>query len=98
MTTRERLPNRRAAETFEVEVGGLRYIATVGRFIDGAIAELFLSTTKQTRRQTLTRATRQSFSRLQSNTAPTPKQSATHFAVIRMAAPPACSEPCSISC
>jgi len=46
MTTRERLPNRRAAETFEVEVGGLRYIATVGRFIDGAIAELFLSNHK----------------------------------------------------
>ena len=43
---RERLPNRRAAETFGVEVGGLRYVATVGRFADGSIAELFLSNHK----------------------------------------------------
>src|SRR5262245_11160595 len=40
---RERLPNRRAAETFEVEVNGLRYTATVGRFADGRIGELFLT-------------------------------------------------------
>jgi hypothetical protein len=29
---RERLPNRRLGETFELEVGGLRYICTIGRF------------------------------------------------------------------
>jgi len=40
--TRERLPNRRAAMTFGVEVNGLRYTATVGRFADGRIGELFL--------------------------------------------------------
>src|SRR5262245_4156192 len=43
---REHLPNRRAAETFEVEVNGLRYTATVGRFADGRLGELFLTNHK----------------------------------------------------
>ena len=46
MTSRNRLPNRRPAESFEVEVEGLRYIATVGRFADGTIGELFLNNHK----------------------------------------------------
>ena len=46
MSTRRRLPNRRAAETFEIEVGGLRYTATVGRFADGTIGEVFLNNHK----------------------------------------------------
>jgi hypothetical protein len=41
--TRERLPNRRAATTFEIELSSLRYTATVGRFADGRIGELFLA-------------------------------------------------------
>ena len=44
--TRRSLPNRRLAETFELEVAGLRYTCTVGRFPDGSIAELFLSNHK----------------------------------------------------
>jgi hypothetical protein len=44
--TRERLPNRRASETFEVGVGNLRYIATASRFVDGRIGELFLTNHK----------------------------------------------------
>jgi len=44
--TRQRLPNRRLAETFELTVAGLRYTCTVGRFPDGSIAELFLSNHK----------------------------------------------------
>jgi len=43
---RERLPNRRAAETFEIEVDGLHYTATVSRFADGGIGELFLNNHK----------------------------------------------------
>jgi hypothetical protein len=43
MTARNRLPNRRPAESFEVEVQGVVYTATVGRFPDGTIGELFLS-------------------------------------------------------
>jgi ribonucleoside-diphosphate reductase alpha chain len=43
MTSRNRLPNRRPAETFELEIQGLRYTATVGRFSDGTIGELFLN-------------------------------------------------------
>jgi hypothetical protein len=44
--TRERLSNRRLAETFEVEVGGLRYTCTIGRFPDGRVGEIFLTNTK----------------------------------------------------
>jgi hypothetical protein len=44
--TRRRLPNRRAGETFDLEVGGLHYTATVGRFDNGELAEIFLSSSK----------------------------------------------------
>jgi len=44
--TRQRLPNRRLAETFELEVGGLRYVVSIGRFADGALAEVFISNGK----------------------------------------------------
>jgi ribonucleoside-diphosphate reductase alpha chain len=43
---RERLPNRRRAETFQLEVAGLRYTATIGRFPDGRIGEIFLNNHK----------------------------------------------------
>jgi hypothetical protein len=43
---RERLPNRRASETFNFEVGGLRYCATIARFEDGRIGEIFLASHK----------------------------------------------------
>lgn len=43
MTARNRLPNRRLAESFELEVERLRYTATVGRFADGKVGELFLT-------------------------------------------------------
>ena len=43
---RERLRNRRLAETFDLEVAGLRYTCTVGRFDDGRIGELFLTNHK----------------------------------------------------
>jgi hypothetical protein len=42
MSERERLPNRRECETFDIEAGGLRYRATIGRFEDGRLAEVFL--------------------------------------------------------
>jgi hypothetical protein len=44
--TRALLPNRRPAETFDLEVGGLHYTATIGRFADGHVAEVFLSNHK----------------------------------------------------
>jgi ribonucleoside-diphosphate reductase alpha chain len=43
---RARLPNRRPAETFELTVAGLRYTATVGRFADGRVGEIFLTNHK----------------------------------------------------
>jgi len=46
MTARERLPDRRPAETFDLVAGGLKYTCTVGRFADGRIGELFLGNHK----------------------------------------------------
>ena len=43
---RHRLPNRRIAETFELDVAGLRYTVTVGRFADGRVAEVFVQNHK----------------------------------------------------
>ena len=39
---RERLTNRRASENFTFELDGLRFTATVSRFPDGRLSELFL--------------------------------------------------------
>ena len=46
MTGRERLPNRRASESFSFELDGLRFSATISRFADGRIGELFLNNHK----------------------------------------------------
>jgi hypothetical protein len=44
--TRERLPSRRASETFNFEVDELQYCATISRFEDGRIGEIFLASGK----------------------------------------------------
>jgi hypothetical protein len=44
--TRTRLPNRRASETFDITAGGLNYRATVSRFVDGRVAEVFITNHK----------------------------------------------------
>jgi hypothetical protein len=46
MSTRQRLPNRRLSETFDLEVNGLRYTATVSKYADGSTAEIFLQNHK----------------------------------------------------
>ena len=46
MTERERLQNRRLTETFEVESQGLKFTASIGRFADGRVAEIFLQNHK----------------------------------------------------
>jgi hypothetical protein len=43
---RERLPNRRSAEMFDFEHGGRKWTATISRFPDGRVAEIFLDTPK----------------------------------------------------
>jgi len=43
---RQRLPNRRAAETFDFEHAGLKYTCTISRYPDGSISELFLNNHK----------------------------------------------------
>jgi hypothetical protein len=46
VTARERLPDRRGCESFSFELNGLRFTATVSRFADGRIGELFLNNHK----------------------------------------------------
>jgi ribonucleoside-diphosphate reductase alpha chain len=43
---RERLPNRRASETFELDVNQFHYTCSFSRFPDGRVGELFLQNTK----------------------------------------------------
>src|SRR3974390_3200765 len=44
--TRERLPDRRPSVSFSFECNGLKYAATISRFDDGRLAEIFLSNSK----------------------------------------------------
>jgi hypothetical protein len=44
--TRQRLPNRREHELLTFEHDGIKYTAGLGRFTDGGLAEIFLSTAK----------------------------------------------------
>jgi hypothetical protein len=46
MGPRQRLPNRREHELLTFVHEGVRYTAGVGRFADGGLAEIFLSTAK----------------------------------------------------
>lgn len=46
MTERHRLPNRRPSTTFDVESQDLNFTATVSRFPDGGVAEVFLQNHK----------------------------------------------------
>jgi hypothetical protein len=39
---RERLPNRRGSEVFQFEHSGIGYTATISRFSDGRLAEIFI--------------------------------------------------------
>ena len=43
---RQRLPNRRASESFAIEVAGRRYRCTASFFDDGRLGEIFLSNNK----------------------------------------------------
>jgi ribonucleoside-diphosphate reductase alpha chain len=45
-TERKKLPNRREHELVDFEHGGFRYVAGLGRFEDGGIAEIFLNVAK----------------------------------------------------
>jgi hypothetical protein len=48
MSEREHLPDRRGADVFEFEHGGMRWTASFGRFSDGRVAEVFLDAEKET--------------------------------------------------
>ena len=46
MTARVRLPNRRACEHLGFALNGVRYVTSIGRYSDGALAEIFISNSK----------------------------------------------------
>jgi len=46
VANRERLPNRRAAEKINFEHDGRLWVATISRFADGRVAEIFLDSPK----------------------------------------------------
>ena len=46
IAARERLPNRRAHTLLNIEAGGFRYVAGVGHYDDGRLAEIFLNAEK----------------------------------------------------
>src|SRR3954454_2834417 len=46
MTMRRRLPNRRSTETLSFLCLNMRFTATISRFSDGAVAEIFLTNGK----------------------------------------------------
>ena len=69
MTERRRLPNCRSSETFDIESQGLQFTATVSRFADGRVAEIFLQNHKAGTRLASTRPMRRSSARLRCNTA-----------------------------
>jgi hypothetical protein len=43
---RKRLPNRRAATSFDFEQNGIRFVATYSHFADGGVGEIFISNHK----------------------------------------------------
>jgi hypothetical protein len=43
---RERLPDRRSSETFDIELNGRRYRCTISQFADGRLGEIFLGNNK----------------------------------------------------
>jgi hypothetical protein len=46
MTTRQALPQRRSAETFELQVSKTTFAVTVGFYPDGRVAEVFVTGAK----------------------------------------------------
>jgi ribonucleoside-diphosphate reductase alpha chain len=46
MSERQRLLNRRASESFAFQCGRMNYVATISRFDDGRVAEIFLTNHK----------------------------------------------------
>jgi len=46
LSARQRLPNRRRNETFELEFAGLHYKVSVGHVLHGSPAEVFISNHK----------------------------------------------------
>lgn len=46
MSVRQRLPNRRPCESLSFTHGGMNYVASISRFTDGRLAEIFITNHK----------------------------------------------------
>lgn len=46
MTDRQRLPDRRASQTFSIKCAGQTYTCTISKFSDDRLGEIFLSNNK----------------------------------------------------
>ena len=55
MSERERLPNRRASETFNLEHAAMKYTVTISRFADGRVGEAFFANYKRGNRRCCSR-------------------------------------------
>jgi hypothetical protein len=93
---RQRLPNRRASETFELEVGGLKYTATFPDSLMGGSESCSYPITNRTAPPTPTPAIPQSCSRSRFNVGPIQKRFAALFAEILRAVHPGRLGPRSI--
>ena len=82
---RELLPNRRHSETFGFEYAGMGYIATVSRFSDGRLAEIFLANHKAGSHADGPRVTLPLFAQSLCNMACRFRPSGTHFYALRTA-------------
>ena len=69
MTERQRLPNRRACETFDFESQGLKFTASFSRGADGTVQEIFMRNHKAQAWRASTRLTPVLFGPSRANTA-----------------------------
>jgi hypothetical protein len=83
MAARERLPDRRLCESYSFQHGGMKYTASIARYADGRLAEIFISNGK-------------SGSRSHFNTSYRSRQSDTHCCVMLAAILHRCSASRSI--
>ena len=80
-----RLPNRRAHTLLNIEAGGFRYVAGVGHYQDGRLAEIFLTAEKGGQRSTTLPATLRSLPASLCSTGLMPTRCATLSCVIATA-------------
>jgi hypothetical protein len=90
---RRRLPDRRASETFTLECAGLQYTATISRFDDGRLGEIFLTNHKAGSAADTAARDPRPFARSPCNSVPMSRPSVRRFALTAAATRAARSAP-----